>query len=98
MAQDGIISQTDSLDFNGFQRLLQQRGIPENIAYVLTLLFERQQEVTKQVDMASKTMLELATTVGNVVELHAQTQQKIKDLSSFGQDPLVSVKSEPVEN
>jgi len=86
------------LTFNEFQRELQKREIPDNIAYVLTMMYEQFGEMAKQNDAAAKIMLEMARTMENLTLLHHDTQKKVFEFKrgerDFGID-VNSVANEP---
>jgi hypothetical protein len=83
-----------TMAFNEFQRELQKRQIPDNIAYIMTLMYEQMIEVTKQGDAAAKIMLEMATTMENLTLLHQDTQQKVFEFRrSDRDDALIGVRS-----
>lgn len=86
-----------SVTFNQFQKELRDRGIDPKIGYFLSMIFEQQLEVGKQVDMCAKVLSELANTVGNVVELHNSTQSRLQELNKavYGHVEGVTVTSEP---
>jgi len=66
------------MGFNEFQRELQKRQIPDNIAYVLTMMYEQVVEISKQGDQAAQIMLALAQTMENMTMLHEDTQRKVQ--------------------
>jgi hypothetical protein len=82
-----------SLTFNEFQRELQKREIPDNIAYVLTMMYEQVVEVSKQGDAAARIMLELAKTMENLTLLHHDTQRKVFEFKRSERDFGIDVKS-----
>lgn len=81
------------MSFNEFQRELQKREIPDNLAYILTLMYEQVVEVAKQGDMAGKIMLEMATTMENLTLLHQDTQQKVFEFRRSDRDDGIAVRS-----
>lgn len=88
------------MSFNEFQRELQKRDIPDNLAYVFTVMYEQVVEVSKQGDMAAKIMLDMAHTMENLTLLHQDTQKKVFEFQrSTRDDDLVrSVANEPEDN
>jgi hypothetical protein len=82
--------------FNEFQAILNRMDLPKEHAYVFTLLFERQTELAKQMDSASKVLVALADSVANFVELHERTQQGLTQLMRGGRPDGVDVYTESV--
>lgn len=68
------------MTFNEFQRELQKRDIPPNIAYMLTLIYEQVGQLAKDVDTQSKVALSLAESMQGIVGLHEETQRRVKSL------------------
>ncbi len=87
----------ESLTFNQFQKELRDRGIDPKIGYMLSIVYEQQIEVNKQVMECMNVLTQLADTVGNVVELHAHTQEGLRALhkSVTGEVDGVHVSTEP---
>lgn len=86
------------MSFNEFQRELQKRQIPENVAYMMSTMFEQMVELSKQGDMAAKIMLEMAKTMENLTVLSNDTHRKVfefvKERSVSGVE-VGSVANEP---
>ncbi|HEY6020881.1 MAG TPA: hypothetical protein VIY48_13570 [Candidatus Paceibacterota bacterium] len=55
------------LDFNGFQRELNRRGIDGPIAIMLTMIWEQVLELTKQGDEGAKIMLQMAQSMEGIL-------------------------------
>jgi hypothetical protein len=81
------------ITFNEFQRELQKRDIPDNVAYVLSMMYEQVIEVSKQGDMAAKIMLDMAKTMENLTLLHHDTQKKVYEFRRSDRDDGISVQS-----
>ena len=81
------------MTFNEFQRELQKRDIPEQLAYVLTMMYEQVVEVAKQGDSAAKIMLEMANTMENLTLLHHDTQKKVFEFRRSDRDSGIDVHS-----
>lgn len=86
-----------SMTFMAFQKELQNRGIDGQTAYMLSLIYEQHIEVVKQVDAMATIIDALANTVGNVVELHRTTADRLVALKKMmtGEVDGVFVTSEP---
>jgi len=83
-----------TMSFNEFQRELQKRQIPENIAYMMTMMYEQMIEISKQGDAAANIMLEMAKTMEHLTILHQDTQQKVYEFRrSDRDDALIDVRS-----
>lgn len=82
-----------SQTFNEFQRELVKRNIPENIAYVFTMIYEEMLEMSKQNDAAAKIMLEMAKTMENLTLLHHETGRKVFEFQKSQRDFGIEVKS-----
>jgi hypothetical protein len=87
-----------TMPFNEFQRILNDRGIDERTAYVLTLIYEQISEMSQQMDDASKILLTMANTMQGLTGLHEATQARVRDIIGrskvFGVD-LKSVANDP---
>lgn len=81
------------MSFNEFQRELQKRDIPEQLAYVFTMMYEQVVEVAKQGDSAAKIMLEMANTMEKLTLLHHDTQKKVYEFRRSDRDDNISVSS-----
>lgn len=86
-----------SLTFNQFQKQLRDQNIDARTAYFLSLMFEQHVEVLKQVDQMANIINSLADTVGNVVELHQVTKERVETMNKRlgGDYDGVSVSTEP---
>jgi len=85
------------LDFNGYQRELQRRKVPENLAYLFTLQYEVIIEQQKQIDMLATLMGELTNSVQGFVNMREEDQRKFmeigKRIGGFGRTDGVEVES-----
>ena len=94
-----MVQETDRLTFNQFQKELTNRGIDRQVAYMFTMLYERQIEIAKQMDMCAEVVTQLANTVTNFTELHARTQQGLdrlmKEMRGDGSVDVRSVANDP---
>ncbi len=77
-----------------FQRELQRSGVEPHIARLFTILFERLIHVAKETETASSICLSLANSMDGIVQLHEQTQQKMKELAKHNKTEGIEVKSE----
>lgn len=86
-----------SLTFNQFQKELRNRNIDPQVAYCLSIIYEQQVEVIKQVDAIANIVNSLADTVGNVVQLHEITTGRLQELNKMmtGEVHGVHVTTEP---
>lgn len=86
-----------SVTFNQFQKELRDRNIDPQVAYMLSVIYEQHIEVLKQVDAMANVISSLADTVGNVVELHHTTQDRLQGLNKMmtGSVDGVTVSTEP---
>jgi len=82
-----------TMPFNEFQRVLNDRGIDERTAYVLTLMYEQISEISGQMDDASKILLKMAETMEGLTGLHESTQQRVREMMGRGKDIGVDLRS-----
>lgn len=87
----------DNLTFNQFQKELRNRNIDPSTAYMLSVVYEQHVEVLKQVDAMASIINSLADTVGNVVNLHSVTTDRLQALNKMvtGEVEGVTVSTEP---
>jgi hypothetical protein len=86
------------MQFNEFQRRLEQCHLDNQTKYLLTHMFEVQVEFSKQLDIAANLIGALTDTVKNFAELHESTQEKVRQLIRGGIPDGVevhSVRNEP---
>lgn len=86
-----------SMTFNQFQKELRNRNIDPQVAYFMSVLYEQHMEVLKQVDQMATIINSLADTVGNVVELHSVTKERVEMMNKRlgGDYDGVTVTTEP---
>lgn len=70
-----------SLTFNEFQRELRKRNIPEDHAFIFTLLYERFGEMQKEHEFMASICTSLADNMRGLVQLNEQNVNRIKRLS-----------------
>lgn len=84
--------------FNEFQRELRKRDIPPNIAFMLTLVYERLAEVMKSQELLAKVAAELATNMQGLAELNEVNTKRVERLSRGLREDgidIASVANEP---
>lgn len=86
-----------SLSFNEFQRELQRRNIPDNVAYMLTLIYERLVQLAQEGNQQSKIVLSLATSLQAVVDITEADRKNIKALARGGIPDGVDVHSVAID-
>lgn len=88
------------MDWNEFNRQLQNRVNDPGLRFMLGMMYERQLDQAKQLDMCSEIINELARTVAGVVGLHEILDDRLKTLHNHvqGRDDGISVSSEPITN
>lgn len=88
------------MDWNSFNRELQKRVNDPGLRYMLGLMYERQLDMAKQLDMCSELINALANTIQGVVGLHDILDDRLKMLNRHitGREDGVSVSSEPLTN
>lgn len=67
--------------FNEFERELQRRNIPPELAYLFRLQFERMVHMAKEIEEMAKVVLALTRSLEGFVELHEQQEQKLQRIS-----------------
>lgn len=71
------------MDWNRFQRELQQRNIVSDhpqVAYMLAVVFEQMVDMSKQLDMCASVCESMANTVANMGMLNAKTMEELRAL------------------
>ena len=88
------------MDWNDFNRELQNRVSDPGLRYMLGLMYERQLDMAKQVDICSEIINQLANTMQNMVGLHEVLDDRMKELNKHihGREAGISVSSEPITN
>ena len=88
------------MDWNTFNRELQNRVSDPGVRYMLGIIYERLLDITKQVDTSSEIMLGLASTVESVVGVSEHIDGQVKGLrrAITGQHDGVSLSSVPLTN
>lgn len=81
------------MQFNEFQRRLQDAGFSQGQMFILSHLFETQQELMKQGDTQASLILKVVEQVSEFVRLHESTQGIVKELARRGMVEGVSVAS-----
>lgn len=70
----------NDLTFNEFQRELRKRNIEPHTAYMLTMLYERMGELTKQLDEMAGMLLTYANQLEGFVQLRVADQQFLRGI------------------
>lgn len=65
-------------DFNEFNRELERRISDPQLRFVLVMMYQHIMAMAAQVDACANVVSAMVDTVGNVVELHSATQQKVQ--------------------
>ena len=88
------------MDWNEFNRQLQNRVSDPGIRFMLGIIYERLLDTTKQVDASGAIMLEMANTMHGIVGVSENIDEQVKGLRRHitGQHDGVSVHSEPLTN
>jgi hypothetical protein len=88
------------MDWNSFNRELQNRVSDPGLRYMLGLMYERQLDMSKQLDMCSEICNQLANTIQGIVGLHEVLDERLRALNRHvkGRDDGISVSSEPITN
>lgn len=69
------------MDWNEFNKHLQNRVSDPGVRYCLGIVYERLLDVAKQVDMCAEICTALAETMNNFVALNEQFDQRLKTLN-----------------
>ena len=88
------------MDWNDFNRELQNRIDDPQLRYMLGLIYERLLDMGKHVDANSNVLLETVGAFQNMVGLNEILSNRVKTLHDTvkGRDMGVSVQSEPITN
>ena len=88
------------MDWNTFNRELQNRVNDPNLRFILGLIYERLLDMGKHVDSIANVLLELVGTIQNVVGLSSVMDDRMKQLyrQVNGRDDGISVESVPITN
>ena len=88
------------MDWNEFNRELQNRVNDPGVRYLLGLVYERQLHMAKQVDACSSIVNELANVMSNFVTLHEVLDERLKALNKHvkGDTEGVYLDSVPITN
>jgi hypothetical protein len=88
------------MDWNEFNRELQNRVSDPGVRYCLGLIYERLLDMTKQVDTSNEIVLALATNMQGLIGLSEIQDGRMRELRNLiqGQSDGVSVQSEPITN
>jgi hypothetical protein len=88
------------MDWNDFNRELQNRVSDPGLRYMLGFIYERQLDAAKQVDANNEILLALVNSMQNVVGLHEVFDDRVKALTKLvtGQTDGVSFESVPLTN
>jgi hypothetical protein len=71
------------MDFNEFNKELQNRISDSGTRYILGLLYERQLDVARQVDANNEVLLALVQTIQNVVGLNEILDGRVQELNKL---------------
>ena len=88
------------MDWNTFNKELQNRVSDPGIRFMLGIIYERLLDTTKQVDAAGAIMLELANTMQGIVGVSEHIDERVKGLHRHitGQHDGVDLSSVPLTN
>ena len=88
------------MDWNEFNRQLQNRVSDPGTRYCLGIIYERVLDMGKQLDMCSEVLTQMAETMNNFVALNEVFDDRLKQLNKHvrGQEKGVSVESVPLTN
>jgi hypothetical protein len=88
------------MDWNSFNRELQNRVSDPGVRYCLGLIYERLLDVTKQVDMNNEILLSFAETMKDLINVNEMTDEKVRGLQRAvtGVRDGVSIESVPITN
>lgn len=88
------------MDWNEFNRQLQNRVSDPGTRYCLGIVYERLLDVSKQVDMCSQIVNELANVMNNFVALNEVFDERLKTLNKHvhGVTDGVDLSSVPLTN
>jgi len=88
------------MDWNSFNRELQNRVSDPGVRYCLGLIYERLLDVTKQVDQNNELLLAFAETMQSLINVNERTDEKVRGLQRAvtGQRDGIAVESVPITN
>ena len=88
------------MDWNEFNRNLQNRVSDPGVRYCLGIVYERLLDLSKQVDMCAEICNQLADTMNGFVGLHEVLDGRLKELNRHvrGDVDGVSLRSVPLTN
>lgn len=88
------------MDWNDFNRELQNRVGDPKLRYMLGLMYERILDQSKQLDACAELITQLANAVQGTVGLHEVLDDRLKMLNRHitGRESGISVESEPLTN
>jgi hypothetical protein len=88
------------MDWNEFNRELQNRVSDPGVRYCLGIVYERLLDVAKGQDMAGQCMLAMAETINNVIALNDVQEERLSDLRKHitGEYDGVELQSVPLTN
>jgi hypothetical protein len=85
------------MTFNEFTRRLEKCHLDPDTKFILSHMFEVQIEYSKQLDTLASTQLDIARAMENLVGLHGDTQEKMKQMLRHAPDgvEVASVRNDP---
>ena len=88
------------MDWNSFNRELQNRVSDPGVRYMLGLIYERMLDLVKQNDQNSSLLLAFAETMKDFIAVNEDLDGRVRGLSRHvtGRVDGVSVESEPITN
>ena len=88
------------MDFNSFNRELQNRINDPGTRYCFGIVYERLLDIAKQVDQNNELLLAFAETMKDLINVNEHLDGRVKNLSKAvnGQRDGVSVESVPITN
>jgi len=88
------------MDWNSFNRELQNRVSDPGVRYCLGLIYERLLDVTKQVDQNNELLLAFAETMKDFIKINEITDKQIRGLTRAvsGVRDGIAVESVPITN
>jgi hypothetical protein len=88
------------MDWNEFNKQLQNRVSDPGTRYCLGIVYERILDIAKQMDMCASVVTEMASTMNSFVSLNEVFDERLKALNKHvkGQTEGVEVESVPLTN
>lgn len=88
------------MDWNEFNKHLQNRVSDPGVRYCLGIVYERLLDIAKQTDMCSTVVGEMANVMNNFVALNEQFDGRLKELNKHVKGGVdgVSLESVPLTN